>query len=109
MRHLTAVLKDCKSRETHLNTNDDGLEVHGPLDGMPRLREEFRLHKPNILTYLKTGWCHHELESQGCKMCNGYVRRLDKHGMSREWTRAEVFGHSQPMDHATEHRGAPRT
>jgi hypothetical protein len=109
MRHLTAVLRDCKSRAMHLNTNDDGLEVHGPLDDMPRLREELRLHKPNILIYLKTGWCHQELESRGCKMCNGYVRRLVEQGMSREWARAEVLGHSQPVDHTMGHWGDPRT
>jgi hypothetical protein len=89
----------------HLKANDDVLEVHGPLESRPALREELRLHKPNILTYLRTGRRHHERESQGCKMCNGYVRRFVEQGMSPEWARAEVFGHSQPMDHAREHRG----
>ena len=106
-RYLLAVLKDCNCRSMSRAAQPSGLSVRGELT--PELREELRFHKPNILISLKTGWCHHELESQGCKMCNGYVRRLVEQGMSREWARAEVFGHSQPMDHEMEHRGDPRT
>jgi hypothetical protein len=40
------------------------------------LREDLRRHKPNILHYLRTDRCHHNLEPDVCKLCNGYVRRL---------------------------------
>jgi hypothetical protein len=75
MRHLTAVLEECKRHRVHLadrNVND--LEVHGSLT--PELREVLSQCKPNILTYLRTGQCHHELEPYVCKVCNGYVRQI---------------------------------
>jgi hypothetical protein len=89
-RHLLAVLKDCDSRSMSLAAQPSGLSVRGELT--PGLREELRLHKPNILTCLRTGQCHHELASQGCKMCYGYVRRLVEEGMSPERAESEIFG-----------------
>jgi hypothetical protein len=56
------------------------------------LREELRLHKPNILTYLKTGWCHHELEPEEGKVCNGYVGRLFEESVSSKRAEAQVLG-----------------
>ncbi len=74
MRCLLAVIQDCESRGIRLAVKPSGLSVRGEL--APELREELRRHKPNILTYLRTGRCHHELEPKACKVCNGYVRRL---------------------------------
>lgn len=74
MRHLAAVLADCEHRGIRLAVRGGGLEVRGSLT--PELREGFRWHKPNILHYLRTGLCHHELEPKACKVCNGYVWRL---------------------------------
>lgn len=77
MRHLTAVFEDCEQRGVRLLAADgDGLEVRGP--STPKLRQELRFHKPNILTYLRTGRCHHELAPERCAVCSGYVRRLIK-------------------------------
>lgn len=73
-RHLLAIIEDCESRGISLAVKPSGLSVRGSLT--PELREELRRHKPNILTYLRTGHCHHQLEPKECKVCNGYVRRL---------------------------------
>ncbi len=74
MRHLLAVLNDCESRGIRLAAKSSGLSVRGDLT--PELREELRRHKPPILTYLRTGRCHHELAPDVCKVCNGYVRQI---------------------------------
>lgn len=74
MRRLAAVLEDCERHGIRLLANGGRLEVRGSL--APRLREELSHHKPNILTYLRMGRCHHGLEPEECKVCNGYVRRL---------------------------------
>ena len=71
---LLGSLRDCESRNAHLAAKPSGLSVRGALP--PELREELKRHKPNLLNYLKTGLCHHELEPDDCKVCNGYVRRL---------------------------------
>jgi tRNA U54 and U55 pseudouridine synthase Pus10 len=92
MRHLTAVLNDCKCRVMHLHTNDDRLEVHGPLESRPGLREELRLHQPNILTYLRTGQRHHELEPEECKVCNGYVGRFFEESVSSVRAELQALG-----------------
>ena len=89
-RHLLAVLRDCESRSISLAAKPSGLSVRGALT--PELREELRRHRLNILTYLRTGRCHHELEPEECNVCNGYVRRLIEEGMSKEWAEAEVSG-----------------
>jgi hypothetical protein len=73
------------------------------------LREELRRHKLNILNYIRTGQCHHELEPEECNVCNGYVRRLIEEGMSEEWAEAEVLGLPQPVVHAARDRGEGRT
>ena len=76
-RRLLSVLQDCDSRGVRLAVKPSELSVRGELT--PELREELRRHKLNILTYLKTGRCHHELEPKVCKVCNGYVRqRIEK-------------------------------
>jgi hypothetical protein len=76
-RCLLSVLQDCESRSVRLAVKPSGLSVRDELT--PELREELRRHKLNILTYLKTGGCHHELEPKVCKVCNGYVRqRIEK-------------------------------
>lgn len=82
MRHLMAVLEDCESRGIRLEANGKGLEVRGPLGDLPELREELQRHKPNILAYLRTGRCPHELEPDVCKVCNGYVKKLIERGVS---------------------------
>jgi hypothetical protein len=74
MRRLLAVLKTCKSQDIHLKANGTRLEVRG--SSTPELREELSYHKPNMLAYLRTGRCHHELEPEKCKVCSGEVRRL---------------------------------
>ena len=75
MRHLTAVLEECKRHGVLLaDRAGNGLEVRGSLT--PELREMLSRCKPNILTYLRTGQCHHELEPDVCKVCNGYVRQI---------------------------------
>ncbi len=73
-RRLLAILRDCENQGVHLSANGSGLEVRG--SSTPELREELRRHKQNILTYLRTGRCHHDVEPDVCKLCNGYVRRL---------------------------------
>lgn len=73
-RHLLAVIQDCENRSISLAAKSSGLSVRGELT--PELREALRRHKLNILTYLKTTRCPHELELEMCKVCNGYVRRL---------------------------------
>jgi hypothetical protein len=80
MRRLLAVLKTCESEDIRLDANGTGLEVRG--SSTPELREELSYHKPNILTYLRTGRCHHELEPEECKVCSGEVRRLIKEGLT---------------------------
>jgi hypothetical protein len=75
---LSEILRDCESRSVHLAVKPSGLSVRGELT--PELREALRRHKPNILTYLRTGRCHHELEPDVCKVCNGYVCRLIEEG-----------------------------
>jgi len=74
VRHLLAVLNDCESRGIRLAAKPSGLSVRG--EATPELREELRRHKPHILTYLRTGRCHHELELDVCKVCNGHVRQI---------------------------------
>ncbi len=74
MRYLLAVLNDCESRGIRLAAKSSGLSVRGDLT--PELREELRRHKPNILTYLRTGRCHHTLAPDVCKVCNGHVRQI---------------------------------
>ena len=75
MRHLTAVLEECKRRGVRLTAPaGNGLEVRGSLT--LELREELSRCKPNILTVLRTGRCIHELTHGQCKLCNGEVRRL---------------------------------
>ena len=73
-RHLLAVLEDCESHGISLAAKPSGLSVRGEVT--PELREELRRHKLNILCYLRTGLCHHELEPEVCKVCSGYVRQL---------------------------------
>lgn len=70
---LLEILQECESRGVSLATKPSGLSVRGELT--PELREELRRHKPNILHYLRTGRCHHELPPEECKVCNGYVRQ----------------------------------
>lgn len=77
-RHLLAALEDCESRGVSLAAKTSGLSVCGNMT--PELREELRYHKPNILHLLRTGRCHHDLEPDVCKLCNGYVRRLIEEG-----------------------------
>lgn len=79
MRRLLAVLKTCESQDIHLKANGTGLEVRG--SSTPELREELSYHKPNVLAYLRTGRCHHELKPEVCNLCNGYVRRLVEEGV----------------------------
>ncbi len=86
-RHLLAVIQDCENCGISLAAKSSGLYVRGKLT--PELREDLRRHKPNILTYLRTGRCHHELEPEMCKVCNGYVRRLIEEGLSPEWAQAD--------------------
>ncbi len=74
MKRLSEILRECETRGVHLTTKPSGLSVRGELT--PELREELRCHKPNIITYLRTGLCHHELKPDVCKVCSGYVRRL---------------------------------
>ena len=75
MRRLNAVLEECERHGVHLVAQaGNSLEVRGSLP--PELRGELKRHKPNILTDLKTGLCHHELEPEECKVCTGYARRL---------------------------------
>ena len=73
-RRLLAILRDCENQGVHLSANGSGLEVRG--SSTPELREELQRHKPNILHYLKTGNCHHELAPKTCAVCSGYVRQL---------------------------------
>lgn len=73
-RRLLAILRDCENQGVHLSANGSGLEVRG--SSTPDLREDLRRHKPNILTYLETGRCHHGLEPKTCAVCSGDVRKL---------------------------------
>ena len=73
-RRLLAILEECESRGIRLAVKPSGLSVRGELT--PELREELRRHKPNILTYLRAGLCHHELKPDVCAVCSSYVRRL---------------------------------
>jgi len=75
---LLEILRECERRGIHLVAKPSGLSVRGELT--TELREALRRHKPNILTYLRTGRCHHELEPDVCKVCNGYVCRLIEEG-----------------------------
>lgn len=75
---LVEVLRGCESGGVRLAAKPSGLSVRGELT--PELREELQGHKPNILTYLRTGRCHHELPPEECKVCNGYVKRLIEKG-----------------------------
>ncbi len=79
-RRLLAILEDCENQGVHLSANGSGLEVRG--SSTPELREDLRRHKPNILHYLKTGYCHHELEPKTCAVCSGSVHRLIEGGAS---------------------------
>jgi hypothetical protein len=75
VRHLSAVLEECKRRGVHLTVRTgNGLEVRGDLT--TELREELSRCKPNVLSVLSTGRCIHELTPDRCKLCNGEVRRL---------------------------------
>jgi len=67
-------LEDCERHGIRLSAKESGLEVRGNLT--PELRGELCHRKPNILTYLRTGRCIHDLEPGTCKICNGDVRRL---------------------------------
>ena len=87
MKRLSEILRECAKRGVSLAAKPSGLSVRGELT--PELREELRRHKPNILRYLRTGLCHHELEPEVCKVCNGYVRKLIEEGMSPQWAEAE--------------------
>lgn len=71
---LSEILRECESRGVSLAAKPSGLSVRGELTA--ELRAELKEHKPNILHYLRTGRCHHDLEPDVCKLCNGYVRRL---------------------------------
>lgn len=73
-RRLLEVLRDCEERGVTLAAKPSGLSVRGELT--PELREDLRRNKPNILTFLRTGNCHHELPPDVCAVCSGYVRRL---------------------------------
>ena len=73
-RRLLAILGDCEDQGVCLSINGSGLEVRG--SSTPELREELRHYKPNLLFYLRTGLCHHDLEPDVCKVCSGYVRQL---------------------------------
>lgn len=74
MRRLAAILRDCETRGVRLAADGQRLEVRGP--STPELRKELKARKPNVLHYLRTGNCHHELEPAICAVCNGCVRRL---------------------------------
>lgn len=87
---LLEVLRKCESRGVSLDAKPSRLSVRGEL--MPELREELRRHKPNILHYLQSGRCFHEMKPEVCKVCNDYVRRLIEEGMSEEWAEAEILG-----------------
>ena len=78
MRRLLPILRDCEARGVRLSVNGANLDVCGP--SMPELREELKKHKQNILHYLRTGNCHHELKPEKCAVCSGYVRRLIEEG-----------------------------
>ena len=81
---LREILRECESRGVKLTAKPSGLSVRGELT--PELREELRRHKPNILHYLRTGKCHHELEPKVCAVCSGYVRKLIEGLKDRERT-----------------------
>jgi hypothetical protein len=87
---LLEILQACESRGVQLAAKPSGLSVRGELTS--KLREELKANKPNLLHYLRTGRCFHEMKPEVCKVCNGYVRRLIEEGMSPEWAEAEVLG-----------------
>lgn len=75
MRRLANILRDCEKRGVRLVANaEEKLEVHGP--STPELREELRASRANVLHYLRTGRCHHEIEPENCAVCSGHVKRL---------------------------------
>lgn len=87
---LSEILQECKRHGVQLAAKPSGLSVRGNLT--PELREELRRHKPNLLHYLRTGNCHHDMKPEVCKVCNGHARKLVEEGMSPEWAEAEVLG-----------------
>lgn len=74
MTRLAAILKDCEARGVRLRADGGKLEVRGP--STPEIREALRCNKTNVIHYLRTGKCHHELEPEECAVCGGHVRRL---------------------------------
>lgn len=74
MIRLCEIFQECKNRGVHLAAKPSGLSVRGELT--PELREDLRHHKPNIVHYLRTGHCHHELEPKICAVCSGRVRNM---------------------------------
>ena len=79
-RRLLEVLRECESGGVRLDVKASALSVRGGLT--PGLRDELKRHKPNVLHYLRTGRCHHELQPEECKVCNGYVKKLIEEGAS---------------------------
>ena len=77
-RRLVEVLRACEKRDVILAAKPLGLSVQGELT--PELREDLKANKPNLLHFLKTGNCHHELKPEECAVCSGYVRRLIEEG-----------------------------
>jgi hypothetical protein len=82
-RRLLEILEECECLGVHLEakpsvSGEPGLSVRG--NPAPDLREDLRRSKPNILAYLRTGRCHHELPPEDCKVCNGYARKLIEEG-----------------------------
>lgn len=85
-RRLLAILRDCENQGVHLSANGSGLEVRG--SSTPELREDLKKHKLNVLTYLRTGLCHHELEPEVCAVCSGYVLQMIEELKDRDRTTA---------------------
>lgn len=87
-RRLLEILEECERLGVRLEAKPSvsvpgeagfpGLSVRGI--PAPDLKEDLRRAKPNILAYLRTGRCHHELTPEDCKVCNGYARRLIEEG-----------------------------
>ncbi len=77
-RRLLEILDECERRGVRLEAKPSGLSVRGV--PAPDLKEDLRRSKPNILAYLRTGRCHHELPPEDCKVCNGYAKRLIEEG-----------------------------
>ena len=78
MKRLLQILRDCEDLGVRLSPNGANLDVRGP--STPELREELLREKSNVLHYLRTGNCHHELKLEKCAVCSGYVRRLIEGG-----------------------------